>query len=46
LLFCGSLYGLALTGETLLGYITPFGGLAFVAGWGFLAAAALKRPDA
>ena len=41
-LFCGSLYGLALTGIVALGYMTPFGGLAFVAGWGFLAAAALK----
>src|ERR1051326_8386292 len=42
LLFCGSLYGLALTGISTLGYLTPFGGLPFVAGWGFLAAAALK----
>jgi uncharacterized membrane protein YgdD (TMEM256/DUF423 family) len=46
LLFCGSLYGLALTGISTLGYLTPFGGLAFVAGWGFLAAAALKGQEA
>jgi len=33
LLFCGSLYLLALTGTRQLGIITPFGGLAFLAGW-------------
>jgi|SRR5882724_1223130 len=33
LLFSGSLYGLALTGERWLGAITPLGGLAFLAGW-------------
>jgi len=32
-LFCGSLYLLALTGERSLGMITPFGGLALLAGW-------------
>jgi uncharacterized membrane protein YgdD (TMEM256/DUF423 family) len=31
--FCGSLYALALTGVRALGAITPFGGLAFIAGW-------------
>jgi uncharacterized membrane protein YgdD (TMEM256/DUF423 family) len=31
--FCGSLYALALTGMRALGAITPLGGLAFVAGW-------------
>ena len=31
--FCGSLYALALTGVRKLGAITPLGGLAFVAGW-------------
>jgi uncharacterized membrane protein YgdD (TMEM256/DUF423 family) len=40
-LFSGSLYALALTGITLLGAITPFGGLAFLAGWACLAIAAL-----
>jgi uncharacterized membrane protein YgdD (TMEM256/DUF423 family) len=39
-LFSGSLYGLALTGVTVLGAITPFGGLAFLAGWGCLSLAA------
>ncbi len=33
LLFCGSLYSLALTGLTTLGMITPVGGLLFLAGW-------------
>lgn len=33
LLFSGSLYGLALGGPKILGMITPFGGLAFIAGW-------------
>ena len=41
LLFSGSLYVLALTGNVAFGYITPIGGLAFLAGWGFLAGAAL-----
>ena len=33
LLFCGSLYVLALTGISWLGMITPLGGLAFLSGW-------------
>lgn len=32
-LFCGSLYALALGAPRTLGAITPFGGLTFVAGW-------------
>jgi len=32
-LFSGSLYALALGGPTVLGAITPFGGLAFILGW-------------
>src|SRR6266513_3825371 len=39
-LFSGSLYALALTGVTVLGAITPLGGLAFLAGWACLLAAA------
>jgi uncharacterized membrane protein YgdD (TMEM256/DUF423 family) len=35
--FCGSLYLLAVTGNRLLGAITPIGGLAFIAGWLLLA---------
>jgi len=33
LLFSGSLYVLALTNITILGAITPIGGLCFIAGW-------------
>jgi uncharacterized membrane protein YgdD (TMEM256/DUF423 family) len=33
LLFCGSLYVLALTGKGWVGMITPLGGVAFLAGW-------------
>jgi uncharacterized membrane protein YgdD (TMEM256/DUF423 family) len=33
LLFSGSLYALALTGDGWLGAITPLGGAAFLAGW-------------
>jgi uncharacterized membrane protein YgdD (TMEM256/DUF423 family) len=44
LLFSGSLYLLALTGAPMLGLVTPLGGLAFIAGWFFLALAALKLP--
>jgi uncharacterized membrane protein YgdD (TMEM256/DUF423 family) len=41
-LFSGSLYLLALTGERGLGFVTPFGGLAFLVGWAALAWAATK----
>ena len=37
LLFSGSLYTLALSGIRGLGILTPFGGLAFLIGWGSLA---------
>ena len=40
LIFSGSLYALALTGVTMLGAVTPIGGLAFLAGWVALAIAA------
>jgi len=39
-LFSGSLYALALSGVSVLGAITPLGGLAFLAGWACLALAA------
>jgi uncharacterized membrane protein YgdD (TMEM256/DUF423 family) len=42
-LFSGSLYVLALSGARWLGAVTPFGGLAFLAGWLCLAAAAWPR---
>jgi uncharacterized membrane protein YgdD (TMEM256/DUF423 family) len=41
-LFSGSLYLLTLTGARWLGAVTPLGGLAFLAGWGSLAVAALR----
>jgi len=42
LLFSGSLYVLTLTGVSKLGIITPFGGLAFLAGWLCLGLAAWR----
>lgn len=36
-IFCGSLYALAITGVRALGAITPIGGLAFIAAWLLLA---------
>lgn len=39
-LFSGSLYALTLSGFGKLGIITPFGGLAFLAGWASLGVAA------
>ena len=41
-LFSGSLYALTLTGVTMLGAVTPVGGLAFLAGWALLIVAALR----
>jgi uncharacterized membrane protein YgdD (TMEM256/DUF423 family) len=42
LLFSGSLYALGLSGVRWLGAITPFGGVAFLAGWLCLAWAAWR----
>ena len=39
ILFSGSLYALSLSGIKILGAITPFGGVAFLIGWGTLAIA-------
>lgn len=41
-LFSGSLYALTLSGIGALGMVTPFGGLAFLAGWLCLGIAAWK----
>jgi uncharacterized membrane protein YgdD (TMEM256/DUF423 family) len=41
-LFSGSLYALSLSGVRTLGFITPFGGVSFLAGWASLAYAATK----
>ena len=37
LIFSGSLYTLALSDIRILGILTPFGGVAGLSGWGFLA---------
>ena len=46
-LFSGSLYALALGAPRMVGIVTPFGGLAFLAGWAVLAwaAATSRRSD-
>jgi uncharacterized membrane protein YgdD (TMEM256/DUF423 family) len=36
-LFSGSLYILAISGQRMLGAVTPFGGLSFIAAWVLLA---------
>ena len=41
-LFCGSLYALALSGERWLGAVTPVGGIAFLAAWALFIAAVVK----
>lgn len=45
LLFSGSLYLLALVGQKFLGWITPFGGVAFLLGWAILGWRALRTSD-
>lgn len=42
-LFSGSLYALALGAPRLIGVVTPFGGLAFIAGWIALAVSMKAR---
>ena len=42
LLFSGSLYALAITGERMLGAVTPFGGLSFIAAWVLLGFSLLR----
>jgi uncharacterized membrane protein YgdD (TMEM256/DUF423 family) len=42
LVFAGTLYALAFGAPRLLGAVTPFGGLSFLAGWLLLAIAALR----
>ncbi len=43
ILFSGSLYALSISGIKVLGAITPFGGLAFVAGWVCLTVGLFKK---
>jgi uncharacterized membrane protein YgdD (TMEM256/DUF423 family) len=42
-LFAGSLYLLALTGLRAVAWITPFGGLALIAGWAALVVLGVRR---
>lgn len=42
IIFSGSLYVLSLSGISVLGAITPIGGVAFLAGWVLLMIAAVK----
>ncbi len=41
ILFSGSLYTMAISGETWLGAVTPIGGVCFIIGWALLARAVL-----
>lgn len=43
LLFCGSLYVIALTGVKAAGAAAPFGGTSFMLGWLALSASAIRR---
>lgn len=45
ILFSGSLYVLVLSGVRAIGIVTPFGGLALIAGWVLLALAARKLEE-
>lgn len=42
-LFSGSLYVLALTGNPAFGMVTPLGGIAFLAGWAMVVAGTKRR---
>jgi uncharacterized membrane protein YgdD (TMEM256/DUF423 family) len=44
LFFSGSLYALAISGKSILGAITPIGGVAFIAGWLTLVWGAMHAP--
>ncbi|MBN1240763.1 MAG: DUF423 domain-containing protein [Gammaproteobacteria bacterium] len=44
LLFCGGIYASSLLGWSPASQITPFGGIAFVAGWAALIHAGLRAP--
>jgi uncharacterized membrane protein YgdD (TMEM256/DUF423 family) len=42
-LFSGSLYALAVSGVKILGAVTPFGGIAFIAAWAVLAFTLIRQ---
>lgn len=43
ILFCGSLYVMALTGQRWLGMVTPVGGVLMIAGWSWAGTSLLRR---
>lgn len=45
ILFSGSLYAMAMTGQRFLGVITPFGGVSWLIAWAFLILAAFRLPQ-
>ena len=45
IVFCGSLYALALSGVGLWGAVTPVGGIAFLFGWAALIASVLSKKE-
>lgn len=45
ILFCGSLFILALTGIGIFGAVAPFGGLSLILGWAIIVVAAISRPS-
>lgn len=44
LIFSGSLYGLALSGQHWLGAVTPVGGLSLLGGWSWVAWSIWRKP--
>lgn len=44
LIFCGTLFAMAMGAPRILGAVTPVGGLLFMGGWIVLAIAAMARP--
>lgn len=43
IIFSGSLYVLAMTNQRWWGAVTPFGGISFLVGWGWLIIAPLRK---
>ncbi|MDO8409793.1 MAG: DUF423 domain-containing protein [Phenylobacterium sp.] len=46
LIFCGTLFAMAMGAPRILGAVTPIGGLLFMGGWVVLAIAAMAKPAA
>ncbi|HZX73525.1 MAG TPA: DUF423 domain-containing protein [Cyclobacteriaceae bacterium] len=45
IIFSGSLYVLSLTGETMLGAVTPFGGLLMIIGWALFLMGIMRKSN-